>query len=402
MIINFSEFLLEKLILESKIVYSEKFKKVLSKMSDNKIAQTLLELENNDLDIVSNFIGLKKDDDSLLTFTPDRVAQQILKSNINSVKYTGGRGGWLTNNPLSNKYIFEQLGYTPETKEVFQPEYNQIGELISSYTSSKTNKTWCYVKFQNGQGVYNRDKLSEATTDLEEVVFTRSRQDIRIGRLVKVILSAKMNEPVQMFSTNNLDTSDSEIEKFVNEFRAAVKIINDVFSNLEIVEGDQLGFWYHRDNYVDRNRGSLGTSCQAVGRLDWLEIYIKNPQTIKLLILKSESQPNKILGRALLWKLDDGNILMDQVYTNYDCDNKIFLDYAKEMGWSTTYNDGHSTFVATVKPQTFDKYPSIDNMNNWDPRTGKISNKPFPGSSYIRWTEDEDDHDDYDDYDEYL
>jgi hypothetical protein len=364
-------------------------------MPENNVAKALLSVESDDLDVTTNYIGIKKDDDSFLTFTPDRVAQQILNSNINAVKYTGGNGGWLTNNATANKLIFEKLGYTPETETVFQPEYGQVGELVSSTISEKTNKTWCYVKFQNGQGVYNREKLSDAKSEMDDIVFTKSRQDMRIGRLAKAILSAKVKP-------RTLNFSDSEIETFVNDFKATLKIINDVYSNFEIVEGDALGFWYHRDNYVDRNRGTLGTSCQAVGRLDWLEIYIKNPQTVKLLILKSETQPNKILGRALLWKLDDGSTLMDNVYTNYDSDNKIFYDYAKEMGWYTTDEDGHKTFVATVKTQTFDRYPSIDNMNNWDPRTGKISNNSFPGSSYIRWSEDDndDDHDDYNDYDD--
>lgn len=47
--------LLENLILESNVVYSPKFKNILSKMKasslQNKIAQSLLEIEEQDLDV---------------------------------------------------------------------------------------------------------------------------------------------------------------------------------------------------------------------------------------------------------------------------------------------------------------------------------------------------------------
>jgi hypothetical protein len=49
------------------------------------------------------------------------------------------------------------------------------------------------------------------------------------------------------------------------------------------------------------------------------------------------------------------------------------------------------TFVAHINPGTFDQYPSVDNMNNWDPTTGKISNRSFPGSRDIIWSENDGD-----------
>lgn len=397
MITKYSEFILESLLLESEVVYSDKFKKVLNKMPDNEIAKNLISIENKDLDVSSNFIGIKNDDDSVLTFTPDRIAQEVLKSNKEAVSYQGGNGGWLTNNQDANANIFSALGYVPKQKEVYAPKPGEVGEIISKVRSEKSNKLWCYVKFEGGEGVYNFEKLKDAKDQLKKLVFSKSRQEIRIGRLVRSLLTL-----------NNITVTDSEIEKFVNDFKATMKIINDVFSNFEIVKGDDLGFWYHRKNYLDPHKGNLGSSCQAPGRLDWLEIYIKNPETVSLLILKADTDDTKIVGRSLLWKLDDGSVLMDYIYVMNDSDTKIFKDYAKHNEWYCINNedDYDKTYVAHVKPMEFEKYPSVDTMNQWDPKTGKISNRSFPGSRYIQWTEDHNDDDYYeenydDDYDDY-
>ena len=140
--------------------------------------------------LIANFFDVKIDNDNILTFTPDRVAQEILGDTREFVKYVGRRGGWLTNNVRTNGAIFARLGFTPATEEVFHPNNNLIGEVISEVTSEKTHKTWCYVKFPTGEGVYNREKLRTIVDDKQKIVFTKSRQEIRIGRAVRLLLTA--------------------------------------------------------------------------------------------------------------------------------------------------------------------------------------------------------------------
>lgn len=369
--------------MKSNVIYSSKFRRVLSKMDDT-ISKILLEVENKELDIIFNFIDVKVDNENVLTFTPDKISQEFLKSNKEAVSYDDIRGGRLTNNIEANGNIFTQLGYVPKSKESYCPDSDEVGEVISKFKSEKSGKVWCYVKFEKGEGVYNESILKDAKDKISKLIFKKSRQEIRIGRAVRALLSA----------SNQTGFSDSQIEKFVNNFRAVIKIMNDVFSNFEIVEGDDLLFWYHRRNYLDPRKGNLGSSCQAVGRKDWLEIYIKNPETVKLVILRSEEDYDKIIGRSLLWKLDDGSYLMDRIYTANDSGRKIFMDYANHKGWYAIENEYTKTYFAHVKPMTFDKYPSIDNMNNWDPSTGKISNRSFNGSTYITWSNDGGDDED--------
>jgi hypothetical protein len=375
--------ILEKLILESNIVYSDKFRKVLTRMPNNEIAKELLEIENKDLEVISNFFDVKADDDSMVTFTADRVAQEILNDPKEYVYYTGRRGGWLKN--TGNVAIFARLGFEPnaDSEEVYYPNRQEIGEIISKYESKKSGKTWCHVVFPGGKGVYDLTKLTSAVTpeDLKKKVFKTRRQEIRIGRIIRLILQA-----------NSITKPAAAIEVFVNEFRSILSILNDVFSRFEIVEGDDLGFWYNRNNYQDPHRGTLGTSCQAVGNLRWLEIYIDNPQTVKLLILKSEDTDSKIVGRALLWSLENGQKLVDRIYVTKDSDRNIFLEYAKQNEWNVIDVD-RGTYVAFIKPGTYDQYPSIDNMHYNDPSTGKLSNNSFTGSHYLEWSENEDDED---------
>jgi hypothetical protein len=386
MIYKYTEFILEKLILESNVIYSSKFRNILSRIKDNRISEELLKIENKDLDIIANFFDVKIDNDNVVTFTPDRVAQQVLSEKKELYRYIGGRGGWLTNNLVTNGTVFGILGFVPKTTEVYRPNNTELGEIVTRYKSEKTGKTWCYVKFQGGEGVYNFEKLQLTEQDTDKIIFTKSRQEIRTGRAVRLLLQA-----------NGLTFSDSEIEQFVNSFRSILSVINNVFGRFEIVEGDDLGFWYHRKNYLHPHKGTLGSSCQAVGRLDWLEIYIKNPETVKLLILKSDEDFDKIIGRALLWKLEDGSTLMDYPYTSNDSDYKVFQEYAKTKGWKSVEEDD-GEFIAYIKPGTFDKYPSVDNMNNWDSSTGKLSNIYFKGSKPIMWTEHDHDEDEEDDW----
>jgi hypothetical protein len=68
----------------------------------------------------------------------------------------------------------------------------------------------------------------------------------------------------------------------------------------EIVEGDEIAKWYRYENYAE-NKGTLGNSCMRDKRDSFFEIYTKNPEVCRMLILKED---DKILGRALIWKLN--------------------------------------------------------------------------------------------------
>jgi hypothetical protein len=66
--------------------------------------------------------------------------------------------------------------------------------------------------------VINKEALSDHDDTLSKV-WTTSRNPIRIGRLVRAL-----------YRSGSTTISDSEIEKFVNDYKATIDIINDAFS----------------------------------------------------------------------------------------------------------------------------------------------------------------------------
>ena len=76
MLKKYLEFINEsmELILESDIVYSDKFRLALSKI-ENPLSKTLLGIENKDLDVRSNYFDILMDKNDTVSFIPDRRAQ---------------------------------------------------------------------------------------------------------------------------------------------------------------------------------------------------------------------------------------------------------------------------------------------------------------------------------------
>lgn len=370
--------LLESLLLESNIVYSPRMRLALGRIKGDKIADSLMGIENKDVDTPSNYFDIMLDKNDSVTFTPDRKAKEILGNSEELVTYAGKKGGFLTHNIEENGEIFKELGYEPEGEKPYKPEdRKEVGRIISKAVSKVTGKVFCYVEFKGGKGVFNQTVLAPVGEDKIKLVWTKNRQEIKVGRIARILL--KNANP-----TANI--VDRDIELFVNAFKAVVDILNDKFALFERVSGEEIAYWYHNRNYY-KVQGSLGSSCQAPGRLDWLEIYTKNPETVNLLILHAEEDPSKISGRALLWKLDSpaGQTYMDYVYSIKDSDYNLFKEYAKENGWITFY-DRKGVMETHIKPIKYTGWPSIDTMRYWDPKTGKVSNNGFPGGVGMNWT----------------
>jgi hypothetical protein len=124
----------------------------------------------------------------------------------------------------------------------------------------------------------------------------------------------------------------------------------------------------------------------------YLKLYVNNPDKVKMLILYPEDIRDKIIGRALIWQLDEpsGRIYMDRIYTAKDSDQYMFIEYAKSKGYlyksSQAYGwdydiidgkDGNREFVPMVvnlKPEDYTYYPYLDTMQYYNKITGEITN----------------------------
>ena len=87
----------------------------------------------------------------------------------------------------------------------------------------------------------------------------------------------------------------NEIEKFVNLLKSAM----DSKPHFELWSGKQIYDAYLTENYLKRNYGTLGSSC--MNNKNYVGLYADNPEVCSILVLKDV---DKILGRALVWKLN--------------------------------------------------------------------------------------------------
>lgn len=383
MIKKYTEFLNEavQLILESDVVYSDKFRNVLKKI-DSPIAQKLLSIENTDLPVRSNYFDIVPKKNDQIQFMPDRKAQEILTQKTTSVRFNGGDAGWLKHSP-ANAEIFSKLGYEPVGERPYRPSQTDTGKVISEVVSTESGKTYCYVQFVNengeeiGKGVYNKTTLREVDDTMSKL-WGRGRQEIGVGRGIRALLL-----------TTGEKFLDKDIEQFVNLYKSTIDKLNDKFSYFEVVSGDAIHHWYHKSNYYVTS-GSLGSSCMASAPPEWLEIYTANPDQVQLVIYKSPEDTEKIIGRALLWTLNDGKKYMDRIYTVSDSDVQLFRQFAKENDWYVKYHnssttnsqaiapDGSTTSLnlrVTLSKKNYGNFPYLDTLKYFTPGSGVLNNQ---------------------------
>lgn len=364
------------MLMESSVVFSNNFRKVLSKI-DNPISNALLSIENKDLPVSANYFDIDNKRNDYLFFTPDRKAQEILNDPKQFVKFIGNNGGWLKHSE-ANESIFKKLGYVPGA-QVYVPSNSDVGEIVNEILSSKSGKTWCYVKFDEGEGVFNKEKLREI--DKEKLVWKSNRQDIKVGRSMNALLGIANKNDI------NISYTPKDIENFVNLYKMQIDKLNDKFSLFEIVDGRDIEYWYNNENYLNTN-GSLGSSCMSDAPDYFFKPYVLSPN-VSLVIYKSEEDDEVIIGRALLWKLETGETFMDRIYTTQDSDVELFRQYAKENGWmykryNNSSNDGdvvmpdgsYKNMLLTAQTaKDIESFPYLDTLKYYSPDTGLMSNK---------------------------
>lgn len=192
-------------------------------------------------------------------------------------------------------------------------------------------------------------------------VWKKGRVEMKIGKFLKRIF-LKTGNPL----------TDKEIEIFVNKYKCLFKLRKN--PNLSFVKGSEIEMWYDQVNYAFLMKddmeglGTLGKSCMRYGD-SFFDLYTKNHDVCQLLILKSETDTTKIIGRALVWVLEDGKYYMDRVYTHFDSDAYIFKNYAEERGWEyyqAVDKDFPRPFTVKLQEANFATYPYADTFGYVD------------------------------------
>ena len=374
---SFNDFIFESLLNESVVVFSDKFKKLISKI-DSPVAKSLLDMESKDFEVSNNYIDLA-DNKNQITFIADRKAQEILSGpEAWQVRLSGG--GYLRHSD-ANAEIFSSLGYTPEGTETYKPQSDEKGELVSE-TEAPSGNRYVMVKFANGTTVVNKNRV--IFSDTSKLPFSQNRNPIKVGKGVQSLLKSA-----------GVEFTPAEIEQFANKFKSEFDKFNDAFRNFELVSGDDIHHWYQYQNYLHgRAKGQLSNSCMSSASERWLQIYTQNPDVCNLLILKDEDQPDKIKARALVWKLEipKGITYVDRIYTHDDSDLELYKQYIAQQGWYLkkryTSSTNDTTMIAPdgsesrpamlevrVKDKEYGGYPYLDTLKFYSPSNGILSSE---------------------------
>lgn len=368
MLSKYNEFILEsqiyELILEANMVFSNDFMFVMqeilnSECSGRLIAKVIMSYKNVFVDINDNYIDIS-DNPTMIKFTPDdKVKKEEILYRVASVNSLPA-----THNIIKDAGIDAtncvQLGPAQLMEKqwmIIEKFYSKSHAKLEFYVlenaADKNERVVVYFQM-GGNYLYPINNLSNRSGE------------VRIGRFINKFLSAIK----QNFTAK-------EIEDFVNQYQTVINFRKNAFNNFKIVEGEEIRKWYNIENYLN-DKGQLGSSCMRhKGCVKFFDIYCQNPDVCKLLIF---TENDKLLGRALLWKLDDDSHFMDRIYTNKDNHIILFETWAKENKYST-YKNKTGQLKVLVEAKEYDFYPYLDTFQYYASDEGILSNSPN-GLSY--------------------
>jgi hypothetical protein len=267
---------------------------------------------------------------------------------------------------------------------------DEIYNIIDYKKDIKTKYNYIDQSDKNDEISFIPDNQYLRFIEKGENLESKTKSKAKIGRMIRQILK-----------DNGYSFTESDIETFVNQFKAIWDMKHGVGREIEIVKGDDIIYWYNESNYF-KNSGTLGNSCMRhAKRSEFLRIYADNPDKISMIILK---QFDKLIARALFWELDDGRIYLDRIYTIQDSDFDFVYNWAlKNIGndnpnnMPSHYKGNSSVMRCSLKKAVENLYPYADTMcylyQELD-ENGQLTGSGFVSNKYNK--------DDMDSYNGYL
>lgn len=192
---------------------------------------------------------------------------------------------------------------------------HEISQELLSLVGKETGVNISYLSPDKDNYIYFYDK-DISFYDRKFFYNNIKRNKIKLGRLINKIFPSKWD--------------DKTIEEFTNLYIS--KLYKFEFS---LVSGSEISSYYNR---LDIKTGSLASSCMTGKSGNYFKIYVDNPESCSMLVLKLDG---KFIGRAILWKIHNDNIgikyLLDKAYTSYEFLNTMFQNWAKENNYAYIY-----------------------------------------------------------------
>jgi hypothetical protein len=301
--------------------------------------------------------------------------------------------------PLNESILY----FSPQMREDLGKVRHPIAKAILSMegTDRKEDITFIdvspqegFVTFKTMKSMLNDIEKEAPTPDLTPILksveteFNKSNSDtylvnlpgwkqkrnpIKIGKLINTIFPGKY--------------TPGDIEKFTNKFKVIQK--GGSLATIKVIEGDEIIKWYNENNYLE-STSSLGGSCMRYDRCaTYFDIYTKNPEVCKMVLLLEEDEEGvlKLRARALLWKVEgvDDDLefewFLDRQYAISDADALFLTDWAYDNGYAyktensfgniqnVTWDGYHSKIKMQVQLQqkNYNKFPYVDTFKRFDP-----------------------------------
>ena len=279
------------------------------------------------------------------------------------------------------------LKVNPEFDELIRSisDKDPVAKMLLSLIDKdiKTNVNYLKPSDKNDDMKFVNDTQVKRFIDAGQDPFDRATNSAKIGRTVRQILT-----------TNGISVTDPQIEKFVNTYKNAWdKLFKKTGEGIHVVSGENIRDWYHVDKYVPGG-GQLNSSCMRYEETQsFLNIYTENPDVCQLVILVDDK--NRLLGRALLWKLIGGvnkyGYYLDRIYTRFDNDAEKIHDWYKDF-IKATDDDYMSHFMGKtreskvqLKKWKFEKYPYMDTLSVLDYEDGVLGTYAIEDRSKLQY-----------------
>ena len=250
----------------------------------------------------------------------------------------------------------------------------------------------------------NADYLRQIGRNIPDL-WTKYRSPISIGKLIGKLFPGEYKPALEKDKEGNYTNEGRDIESFTNLVKVEREETTESMDRFKIVEGEDIVKYYNVNNYVSTSTNStLGNSCmRSTNSGNYIEFYAKN-EGVKMVIYMSKKEKDKILGRALLWDIDeiDGEKVdrkfMDRIYYVYETDMVLFQKFAKQNGWlhkisqtsssNCSIMDTLTNKVDYLKLKTVDTfeenryYPYLDTLKYYYNDDGYLTNRNDDGEDY--------------------
>ena len=253
---------------------------------------------------------------------------------------------------------------------------------------------------------YNKiDTHSDELKNIEKVIASDNPDEVIIKRINK-----PLNPKADILKVGRLirkisDTfSQEDVATFVNAYKA-----NSLKKSIEpiIVRGESVNASYLDSNY-ESERGDMEHNCMKSKTCQpFLSVYSKNPDKVgAVVILNNDS---KIKARALIWNTDQGDTVMDKIYSTEPQLKEVLHKWADKNNIAYRAKDDskpinshifmkngveyEKEYTITLDNYQFNSYPYLDTflfltedgvLHNTTPKDVDYRELRSPIGSYIK------------------